>query len=52
MLGVNTIEMFGYYLDNALAETLVKLHNNDKSYITRDIDIKGDAPRADQILKY
>jgi len=49
MLGVNTIEMFGHYLDEALAESLTAIQNNDKSYLVKQNDIKGDAPGADQM---
>ena len=49
ILGVNTIEMYGYYLDESLSTALRALRNGDRSYIPTDKDILGDAPGFDQL---
>ena len=50
MLGVNTIDYYGYYLDESLAAALKAVRNNDRSYSPVDRDIHGDAPNRDQLL--
>lgn len=49
MLGVNTIEMYSYYLDNSLDAALKALRNGDHSYVASKKDIQGDAPGSDQM---
>lgn len=48
MLGVNTIEMYGYYLDESLAAALKAVRVGDRSYVPTEQDILGDAPGVDQ----
>lgn len=50
MLGVNTIEMYSYYLDESLKAALRAVQKGDKSYTPTHRDIQGDAPGYDQIL--
>lgn len=50
MLGVNTIEMYGYFLDESLAAALQAVRNGDQSYIPTEKDIVGDAPGIDQMF--
>ena len=49
MLGVNTIEMYSYYLDTSLDAALKALRNGDYSYVASKEDIQGDAPGSDQL---
>ncbi|MCM8922076.1 MAG: hypothetical protein LC540_18750 [Candidatus Thiodiazotropha sp.] len=49
MLGVNTIEMYSYYLDESLAAALRAVRKGDQSYIPMNKDILGDAPGFDQL---
>ena len=49
MLGVNTIEMYGYYLDESLKAALKAVREGDRSYIATNEDIQGDAPGFDQL---
>ena len=49
MLGVNTIEMYGYYLDESLSAALKAVRKDDQSYMPTLQDIKGDAPGYDQL---
>ncbi|HBR97294.1 MAG TPA: hypothetical protein DD979_07935 [Gammaproteobacteria bacterium] len=49
MLGVNTIEMYGYYLDESLAAALQTLQRGDRSYTPTERDIVGDAPGFDDL---
>ena len=49
MLGVNTIEMYSYYLDKSLAAALKAVSKGDQSYIPTEKDIKGDTPGYDQL---
>lgn len=49
MLGVNTIEMYGYYLDESLAAALTAVREGDLSYVPTKEDIEGDAPGYDQL---
>lgn len=48
MLGVNTIEMYSYYLDESLAAALTAVRRGDQSYAPTDEDILGNAPGFDQ----
>lgn len=48
MLGVNTIEMYGYYLDESLAAALHAVRKGDTSYAPSREDIYGDAPGYDE----
>ena len=49
MLGINTIEMYSYYLDESLAAALKAVRKGDKSYVPTNKDILGDAPGVDQL---
>ncbi|MES9944994.1 MAG: thioredoxin fold domain-containing protein [Candidatus Thiodiazotropha sp.] len=49
MLGVNTIEMYSYYLDASLAASLRAVHTGDRGYVLTNDDISGDAPGYDQL---
>ncbi|MCU7871747.1 MAG: thioredoxin fold domain-containing protein [Candidatus Thiodiazotropha sp. (ex Lucinoma borealis)] len=49
MLGVNTIEMYSYYLDESLEAALRAVRKGDQSYIPMHEDILGDAPGFDQL---
>ncbi|MEW8254319.1 MAG: thioredoxin fold domain-containing protein [Candidatus Thiodiazotropha taylori] len=49
MLGVNTIEMYGHYLDESLQAALSAVKKGDRSYEPTVKDIQGDAPGYDQI---
>jgi thioredoxin-related protein len=49
MLGVNTIELYGYYLDESLAAALTAVRKGGRSYVPTDDDILGDAPGADEV---
>ncbi|PVV06363.1 MAG: hypothetical protein B6D77_16005 [gamma proteobacterium symbiont of Ctena orbiculata] len=49
MLGVNTIEMYSYYLDASLAASLRAVHTGDRGYVLTKDDISGDAPGYDQL---
>ncbi|MCU7933213.1 MAG: thioredoxin fold domain-containing protein [Candidatus Thiodiazotropha sp. (ex Codakia rugifera)] len=49
MLGVNTIEMYSYYLDESLAAALKAVRKGDQSYVPTNKDIQGDAPGFDQL---
>lgn len=50
MLGVNTIEMYSYYLDESLDAALRAVREGDQSYVPTNRDIQGDAPGADQMF--
>jgi len=49
MLGVNTIEMYSYYLDETLAAALKAVRKGDQSYVPTNKDILGDSPGFDQL---
>lgn len=49
MLGVNTIEMYGHYLDESLQAALGAVKKGDRSYTPTIKDIQGDAPGYDQL---
>jgi thioredoxin-related protein len=49
MLGVNTIELYGHYLDESLAAALTAVRIGDRSYVPTNKDILGDAPGADLV---
>ena len=42
--------MYGYFLDQSLANALTAVRNNDRSYVATTRDIKGDAPGIDQLF--
>ena len=47
-LGVNTVEMYGHYLDLSLQEALRAVRTQDRSYSPSEADIRGDAGRGRQ----
>lgn len=49
MLGVNTIEMYSYYLDESLAAALKAVRKGDQSYVPTNKDIQGEAPSFDYL---
>ena len=49
MLGINTIEMYSYYLDESLAAALKAVRKDDQSYVPTNKDISGNAPGFDQL---
>jgi thioredoxin-related protein len=49
MLGVNTIELYDYYLDESLTAALQAVRGGDRSYETTHEDVVGDAPGYDQL---
>jgi thioredoxin-related protein len=50
MLGVNTLEMYSYYLDESLAAALSAVRVGGQSYVPTNRDIMGDAPGTDQLF--
>ena len=49
MLGINTIEMYSYYLDESLAAALTAVRKGDQSYVPTNKDVRGNAPGFDQL---
>ena len=49
MLGINTIEMYSYYLDESLATAFKAVREGDQSYVPTSKDIRGNAPGVDQL---
>lgn len=49
MLGVNTIEMYSYYLEESLDAALSAIRKGGESYVPTETDVLGSAPGADQL---
>ncbi|MES9860661.1 MAG: thioredoxin fold domain-containing protein [Candidatus Thiodiazotropha sp. LLP2] len=49
ILGVNTIDMYSYYLDRSLSAALRAVDTGGQGYVLTNDDISGDAPGYDQL---